>query len=928
MASATTSHNEVSQQFFVNKLIRVGYYELEKTIGKGNFAVVKMATHVVTKSKVAIKIIDKTKLSEENLAKIFREVHIMKRLRHPHIIRLYQVMETEKMIYLVTEYAPGGEIFDHLVRNGRMFEPEARRIFKQIVLAVHYLHTHGVVHRDLKAENLLLDADNNIKLADFGFSNEYTPGMPLSTWCGSPPYAAPEIFEGKHYDGPRSDIWSLGVVLYVLVCGALPFDGPTMKSLRSVVISGKFRIPFFMSAECEKLIRHMLVVEPERRLSIRQILAHPWMGGDGVTEPEPGGCSPEPTHPPPLNQVVMENMLRLPGLRPETLLQSIQQNAFDHVSAIYHLLADRLESTMSSLPSIQNLPGDYMPDGAHQLEKFGESESEADSERAGLCLPLGTHAPYHATRRHTVGPGDTAHQPPSPYPYPYQNYTPGNYPPLGLVPMMQCNADQVLPQTNLPLNLPLVQHQPPQNFQIKDQHLLKPPPVMGASTFGRRASDGGANLHVFYQQQHGSGNAEEGGWSHPGSREHLQSSGSPSLGQCSQTLSVSGSPDSNGGSSASSSGGSDRRRRSGLTAVMQRPVINPELVMEVEARMNRAYVPSRLLPSHLRDLPPRPLHLRKTSLYPAAGVAGGRDSYKEPSAHVTTERYSPVRRASEGSCPPGPGIQALQQEYQQLQRLASPSHSPASIPGSPVHERGVAAITQGLSGLTTATVPGSIVHGTPTQAPAAPLDLSPLRHHRSPATTPVSYSPSNSPALDMIQEEHPVDISRVPPQISVTDVSGGQVTLIGCPLSPSPSLDSLEGNLPVYNPLPSFLISEPCDPSRPSITRGIGRPLSSPIPSEVEVTLSNESSRLNSEAILGRVKQIIDARAPPKGFIFSREEVEGSGLSLEYPGGVQIELRVCEFEEHEKKGIKMRRISGDQLQYSQLYEQLISCITV
>ncbi|XP_057318400.1 serine/threonine-protein kinase SIK3-like isoform X2 [Microplitis mediator] len=927
MASATTSHNEVSQQFFVNKLIRVGYYELEKTIGKGNFAVVKMATHVVTKSKVAIKIIDKTKLSEENLAKIFREVHIMKRLRHPHIIRLYQVMETEKMIYLVTEYAPGGEIFDHLVRNGRMSEPEARRIFKQIVLAVHYLHTHGVVHRDLKAENLLLDADNNIKLADFGFSNEYTPGMPLSTWCGSPPYAAPEIFEGKHYDGPSSDVWSLGVVLYVLVCGALPFDGPTMKSLRSVVISGKFRIPFFMSAECEKLIRHMLVVEPERRLSIRQILAHPWMGGDGVTEPEPGGCSPEPTHPLPLNQVVIENMLRLPGLSADTLLQSIQGNAFDHVSAIYHLLADRLESTMSSLPSIQNLPGDYMPDGAHQLEKFGESESETDSERAGLCLPLGTQVPYHATRRHTVGPGDTAHQPPSPYPYPYQSYTPG-YPPLGLVPMMHCNADgQVLPQTNLPLNLPLVQHQPPQNFQIKDQHLLKPPPVMGASTFGRRASDGGANLHVFYQQQHGSGNAEEGGWSHPGSREHLQSSGSPSLGQCSQTLSVSGSPDSNGGSTGSSSGGSDRRRRSGLTAVMQRPVINPELVMEVEARMNRAYVPSRLLPSHLRDLPPRPLHLRKTSLYPAAGV-GGRDSYKEPSAHVTTERYSPVRRASEGSCPPGPGIQALQQEYQQLQRLASPSHSPASIPGSPVHERGVAAITQGLSGLTTATVPGSIVHGTPTQAPTAPLDLSPLRHHRSPATTPVSYSPSNSPALDMIQEEHPVDISRVPPQISVTDVSGGQVTLVGCPLSPSPSLDSLEDNLSHYNLLPSFIISEPCDPSRPSITRGIGRPLSSPIPSEVEVTLSNESSRLNSEAILGRVKQIIDARAPPKGFIFSREEVEGSGLSLEYPGGVQIELRVCEFEEHEKKGIKMRRISGDQLQYSQLYEQLISCITV
>ncbi|XP_072757542.1 serine/threonine-protein kinase SIK3 isoform X1 [Anoplolepis gracilipes] len=924
MASAPTSHNEVSQEFSVNKLIRVGYYELEKTIGKGNFAVVKMATHVVTKSKVAIKIIDKTKLNEENLAKIFREVHIMKRLRHPHIIRLYQVMETEKMIYLVTEYAPGGEIFDHLVRNGRMPEPEARRIFRQIVLAVRYLHQQRVVHRDLKAENLLLDADNNIKLADFGFSNEYTPGVPLNTWCGSPPYAAPEIFEGKHYDGPRADVWSLGVVLYVLVCGALPFDGPTMQLLRSVVVSGKFRIPFFMSADCEKLIRHMLVVEPERRLSISQILTHSWMCGNGVVELEPGGCNPDVV--PQLNQLVIENMLRLPGLSADTLLQAIKGNTFDHVSAIYNLLVDRLESTMPNLPNIQNISGDYLPDGAHQLEKFGETEAETE-EKSGLYLPPGTS--YHTTRRHTVGPGDAVHQSPTSYPY---NHMSG-YQTLRPLPILHCNMDpQVLPHTNLPLNLPLVQHQPPQNFQIKDQHLLKPPPVMGATGgFGRRASDGGANLHIFHQQHSNNiNNDEEGGWSQPGSREQLQSlqSGSSGLVQCAQSLSIGVSTTSGDGSSnnsGSNNGNSDRRRRSGLSTVMQRPVINPELVMEVEARMNRAYLPSRLLPTHLRGstLP----HHRKSSLYHTSTV-NNRDSYKEPSSHVVTERYSPVRRASEGSGAPGPGIQALQQEYQQLQRLASPSHSPASIPGSPVHERGVAAITQGLSGLSTTPVQGSIVHGTPAQPPATPLDLSPLRHHRSPATTPVSYSPSNSPALDMIQEEHPVEIPRVPPQISVTDVLGGQVTLINCSPSPSPSPDSLEDTLPHYNTLPSFIISEPCDPLRPSITRGIGRPLTNTIPTEVEVTLSDESSRLNSEAILGRVKQKIDARAPPKGFIFSTEEVEGSGLSLEYPGGVQIELRVCESEEREVKGIKMRRISGDQLQYSQLCQQLISCITV
>lgn len=162
---------------------------------------------------------------------------------------------------------------------------------------------------------------------------------------------------------------------------------------------------------------------------------------------------------------------------------------------------------------------------------------------------------------------------------------------------------------------------------------------------------------------------------------------------------------------------------------------------------------------------------------------------------------------------------------------------------------------------------------------------------------------------------------------------GEQVTIVSCSPSSSTSLDSLDDSSIFYNPLPSFIISEPCDQSRPSIIRGIGRSNSidsPPVTCEVEVTLSDESSRLNSDAILGRVKKIIDAHAPPKGFIFShnKSEIEGNGLNLEYPGGVQIELRVCETEEREIKGIKMRRISGDQLQYSQLCQQLISCITV
>uniref|UniRef100_A0A8C2NMA5 non-specific serine/threonine protein kinase n=1 Tax=Capra hircus TaxID=9925 RepID=A0A8C2NMA5_CAPHI len=259
------------------KPLRVGFYDIERTLGKGNFAVVKLARHRVTKTQVAIKIIDKARLDSSNLEKIYREVQIMKLLNHPHIIKLYQVMETKDMLYIVTEFAKNGEMFDYLTSNGHLSESEARKKFWQILSAVEYCHSHNIVHRDLKTENLLLDGNMDIKLADFGFGNFYNSGEPLSTWCGSPPYAAPEVFEGKEYEGPQLDIWSLGVVLYVLVCGSLPFDGPNLPALRQRVLEGRFRIPFFMSRDCETLIRRMLVVEPAKRITIAQIRQHRWM---------------------------------------------------------------------------------------------------------------------------------------------------------------------------------------------------------------------------------------------------------------------------------------------------------------------------------------------------------------------------------------------------------------------------------------------------------------------------------------------------------------------------------------------------------------------------------------------------------------------------------------------------------------------------
>ncbi|XP_054297446.1 serine/threonine-protein kinase SIK3 isoform X8 [Pongo pygmaeus] len=454
---------------------RIGYYEIDRTIGKGNFAVVKRATHLVTKAKVAIKIIDKTQLDEENLKKIFREVQIMKMLCHPHIIRLYQVMETERMIYLVTEYASGGEIFDHLVAHGRMAEKEARRKFKQIVTAVYFCHCRNIVHRDLKAENLLLDANLNIKIADFGFSNLFTPGQLLKTWCGSPPYAAPELFEGKEYDGPKVDIWSLGVVLYVLVCGALPFDGSTLQNLRARVLSGKFRIPFFMSTECEHLIRHMLVLDPNKRLSMEQICKHKWMklgDADPNFDRLIAECQQlkEERQVDPLNEDVLLAMEDM-GLDKEQTLQAEQAGTAMNIS----------------VPQVQLINPENQivePDGTLNLDS---DEGEEPSPEALVR--------YLSMRRHTVGVAD----PRTEVMEDLQKLLPG-FP--GVNP--QAPFLQVAPNVNFMHNLlPMQNLQPTGQLEYKEQSLLQPPTLQllnGMGPLGRRASDGGANIQLHAQQ--------------------------------------------------------------------------------------------------------------------------------------------------------------------------------------------------------------------------------------------------------------------------------------------------------------------------------------------------------------------------------------------------------------------------------------------
>ncbi|XP_048829874.1 MAP/microtubule affinity-regulating kinase 3a isoform X6 [Brienomyrus brachyistius] len=391
----------------------IGNYRLLKTIGKGNFAKVKLARHILTGREVAIKIIDKTQLNPTSLQKLFREVRIMKILNHPNIVKLFEVIETEKTLYLVMEYASGGEVFDYLVAHGRMKEKEARAKFRQIVSAVQYCHQKHIVHRDLKAENLLLDADMNIKIADFGFSNEFTLGNKLDTFCGSPPYAAPELFQGKKYDGPEVDVWSLGVILYTLVSGSLPFDGQNLKELRERVLRGKYRIPFYMSTDCENLLKRFLVLNPAKRGTLEQIMKDRWINA---------GCEEDELKPFVEPELDISDQKRIDiivgmGYSREEIQESLARMKYDEITATYLLLgrkSSELEASDSSSSSNLSLPktrpNSELNNGqspSHHKAPRGVSTSQKQrrySDQAGPTIP--SSAGYPKRSQTSAADGD------------------------------------------------------------------------------------------------------------------------------------------------------------------------------------------------------------------------------------------------------------------------------------------------------------------------------------------------------------------------------------------------------------------------------------------------------------------------------------------------------------------------------------------
>jgi len=318
--------------------LHVGKYTIKKELGSGTFGKVKLGEDPITKELVAIKVIDKANIQNpKQKTSVDREIRLMKLLRHPCIVGVNDVLESASHYYVIMEHASGGELFDYIIKKGSLKEKEARTFFQQIVSAVEYCHKNSVIHRDLKPENLLLDNKNNLKLIDFGFGNTFHKDRLLDTYCGSPFYAAPEMIQGIRYTGPEVDVWSMGVILFALLSGRLPFDAKTMGDLYKKIAKGLFRCPSIIPPEARKLIQRMLTVDRATRATLDEVRDHPWTTDSGAQPMTPYALNRPKIVTEPNQESI--NELKTYGFLEQDARRMLAQDLGAHpIVSLYHLI--------------------------------------------------------------------------------------------------------------------------------------------------------------------------------------------------------------------------------------------------------------------------------------------------------------------------------------------------------------------------------------------------------------------------------------------------------------------------------------------------------------------------------------------------------------------------------------------------------------
>ncbi|CAD8081073.1 unnamed protein product [Paramecium sonneborni] len=323
-----------------DKQRQIGDYLLVKTLGLGTFGLVKLAIHSITQEKVAIKILEKSKIIDvADVERVSREIHILKLIRHKHVIQLYEIIETKKYIFLVMEFCDGGELFDYIVKHQKLSEIEACKFIQELISGIEYIHKLNIVHRDLKPENLLLDYQKSLKIVDFGLSNTYKQGEQLKTACGSPCYAAPEMIQGNKYNSLLVDIWSCGVILFASICGYLPFEDVNTSALYKKILNGEYQIPNFVSPEGTSFLKGILNINPEKRFNLEQIKCHPWFKLYRRSHPIPPGIVIGFHRIPIDNNIVIQ--LKEKGFNEDYVKICLDANKQNNVTTSYFLLIKR-----------------------------------------------------------------------------------------------------------------------------------------------------------------------------------------------------------------------------------------------------------------------------------------------------------------------------------------------------------------------------------------------------------------------------------------------------------------------------------------------------------------------------------------------------------------------------------------------------------